>query len=237
MLSNLFSRELSQKIRKSSRWLKNRSLSSLVAGAAFLIPQVAAAQGILPTFRNSGDRFVELRSSIDRGYRSASAARYNFYVVNPEVTSQRFIITEVTDLFAQEGGQFKLDKVEVRVCSTMGSVLRSPRCKESVPLTEVMYCSSTDGCQTYNPVTKETTVDPEPYEGLSYISIKPETPLSPEQNYNIVFSNVKNPRLAVDYQYNLSIETPDNRCAENWRTALGHCAIGTWFVPIALDRN
>jgi hypothetical protein len=236
MLSNFFSGGLSASLARHSHWLRTRGVGVLVAGAAFLVPQVASAQ-ILPTFRNGNDRFVELRASIQRGYRSASSARYNLYVVNPKVTSKRLIITEVTDLFAKQGGELNLESIEVRACTSMGSVLRRPQCEESLPLAEIISCSSTEGCQTYNPVTEETIVDPEPYEGLPYISITPQEPLSPDGNYNIVFSNVKNPRLAVDYQYNLSIETPNNVCAEDWRTALGHCAIGTWFVPIDIDSN
>lgn len=235
MLSNFFWSGLSQHLARPGRWLGSRGLGALAAGAAFLVPQIATAQGILPTFRNSSDRFVELRAGIQRGYRSASSARYNFYLVDPKVSSKRLIITEVTDLFAKEGGEFDLGRVEVRVCNNMGNVLRRPQCRETVPLSQILYCSSTEGCQTYNPETRETSVDADPYVGLPYISITPQQPLSAEQDYNIVFSNVKNPRLAVDYQYNLSIETPNNRCAEDWRTALGHCAIGTWFVPIDVD--
>ena len=237
MLSNFFSGGLSHPMAQPIRWLGIRGLGSVLAGAAFLVPPVASAQGILPSFRNNGDRFVELRAGIHRGYRSASSARYNFYVVDPKVTSKRFIITEVTNLFAKEGGRFNLDRIEVRVCSNMGSVLRRPQCQETVPLAAILSCSSTDGCQSYNPATQETIVESESYEGLPYLSITPQEPLSPDQDYNIVLSNVKNPRLAVDYQYNLSIETPNNVCAEDWRTALGHCAMGTWFVPIDTNAN
>ena len=223
-----------KRIRRLSRFW-----GSLLAGTALtglLLPQMTAAQGILPTFRSNQDRFVELRSSIQRGYRSANAARYHFYVRDPKITSQRFIITEVTDNFAQQGGQLDLKRLEVRICSDLGNALRRARCPEKAELAEVVYCS-VNGCETYNPITKETTRDSEEYEGLPYLSIKPVTPLDPGQHFDIVLSDIKNPRAAVDYHFNLSIETPRNVCEEEWRTALGHCAIGTWIVPIQVSEN
>ena len=214
--------------------LRSISLVGTLLAATLLgsfVPQPGSAQGILPTFRNSRDRFVELRTGIQRGYRSASSARYHLYVPDPEVTSQRFIITEVTNNFAQQGGRLSLDEMDVRLCSDMGNALRRPRCEERVPLEEITYCSI-HGCTTYNPSTGVTTQDEGDYEGLPYISIKPVNPIEAGTPMDIVFSNVKNPRSPVDYQFNLSIETPRNLCAEDWRTALGHCAIGTWIVPI-----
>ena len=211
---------------------------SLLAGTALtglLLPQVTTAQGILPTFRSNQDRFVELPVSIQRGYRSAGAARYNFYIRNAKVVSQRFIITEVTNNFAQQGGEFDLERLEVRICKDLGTALRRPNCPENAEIEEIVYCS-VNGCQTYRPATQEMTLEPN-YEGLPYLSIKPVTPLDAAQSFNIVFSDVLNPRSPVDYHFNLAIETPRNLCEQNWRTALGHCAIGTWIVPIQVDSN
>jgi hypothetical protein len=214
-----------------------RCWGGIVAGIVLLAPQVTLAQGFIPTLRTGGTRFVELRAGIQRGYRSATAARYSFYLNDPKVTSQRLIITETTNNFAQSGGVFNLKEIQVRSCSNMGNVLTRPKCEKTIPVSEILYCSTPGGCQTYNPDTKAITVDPKPYEGKSYLSIIPKTPIPQKQSFAIIFSDVQNPQIALDYQFNLSIETPRNICAENWRTALGHCAIGTWIVPIEMSNE
>jgi hypothetical protein len=224
--------------------------------AGFLIPSLprsSTAQGILPPFR-FGDPIRPLPLRIDRGFKSARSARYYFQVPDPELAIHKFIITEITNNFNAKGGRFNLKRIEIRTCSSLGNVLRGPSCEDTYPIKQITHCSEARGCQTYDPVAdelSERTNKPrsdEPYEGLPFVEIQPLNPINPGDNefstveegtnFILVFSDVKNPRSAVDYQFNLAVETAPgraNRC--DVITALGDCALGTWLVSIASGPN
>lgn len=201
------------------------------------LPRISTAQGILPPFQfGDGPAMRQLPFGLNRRVKSARSARYQFKVPANQQTPiiRRLIITEVTNNFMQKGGRFKLDKVEIRSCSDLGNVLRRPNCEETIPIKQILLCSSTRGCESYDSVTEELTKTDESYEGLSYIEIEPmEAIAANEENLIVVFSDVKNPRSPVSYQFNLAVETLPgriNRC--QIITTLGHCALGTWLVDI-----
>ncbi|MGA1474656.1 MAG: DUF2808 domain-containing protein [Prochlorothrix sp.] len=220
-----------------------RSLSclgtTLVASTLLLsLPRSSEAQGILPSFRFGGQPIRELPLGMDRPYKSARSARYYFKIPAPNILMNRFIITEVTNNFVQKGGRWTLDKLELRNCSTLGNALSRPQCEdEPIPVKQVTFCSE-QGCEIYDAVNDTFQTSDEPYEGLSYMEIEPLEPVEPDTNVMIVLSNVRNPRSAVTYHFNLAIETPPgirNRCEVI--TATGNCAVGTWLATINSSRR
>jgi hypothetical protein len=199
------------------------------------LPRSTSAQGILPPFRFGGQPIRSLPFSIDRPVKSERNARYYFKVPDPDIPMSRFTITEVTDNFVQKGGQWKLDNLEMRICSSLGNALQKAKCESTAPLKQVTFCGPR-GCEVYDAVNQTTRKDDTPYEGLPYLEVEPLEPVQ-DTNVMIVLSEVINPRSAVDYQFNLAIETPTgirNRCEVI--TTLGHCAVGTWIVSIQNSR-
>ncbi|NJN30027.1 MAG: DUF2808 domain-containing protein [Synechococcales cyanobacterium RM1_1_8] len=159
------------------------AIAAIASGAALAAPVVQAQDTSGFSFRwDNREGFNELKYTIELSNSPGNRGRYRFKIGarDMKLAASQFVIN-YPEFF---DGKFNTDEVELRICSSVGSMMSRARCS-AVPLDEVNFDTENQR-----------------------IALYPAEPVPAGTNLELVFSDVRNPRNQGMYQFNVMIESP-----------------------------